>query len=224
MTAKGKELDLVEDEVDVGERRLRLLRPREPEALLDEEAFEHEEFLPYWAELWPSSLALAEAVEKCVRPSMRVLELGCGLALPSVVAALEGARAVASDWSPDAIDVARRNAAMNGAAVEAVRCSWDDAEVLVAAAPWDLVVASDVLYERRNVPLLLALLPRLVGRGEILLADPGRPPIAGFLEGAAAHWRIASSRDTRLPRGGIYRLRKRRRPHVGALAPSGTKR
>ena len=207
---KFDELDLVEDELDVAGRPLRLLRPRDPEALLDEDAFEREEFLPYWAEVWPSSLALADMVEKCVRPRMRVLELGCGLALPSIVAALAGARAAASDWSADAVDAARRNAALNGVAVEAVRCSWDDAEALVAAAPWDLVVASDVLYERRNVSLLLALLPRLVDGGEVLLSDPGRPPTAAFLEDAAAEWQIEAAPDARLPRGGVYRLRKRR--------------
>ena len=51
--------DLVEEVVPLAGRDLRLLRPRDAEALLDEEAFEREEFLPYWAELWPSSLALA---------------------------------------------------------------------------------------------------------------------------------------------------------------------
>jgi hypothetical protein len=49
--------DVVEEVVPLNGRDLRLLRPRDAEALLDEHAFEHEEFLPYWAELWPSSPA-----------------------------------------------------------------------------------------------------------------------------------------------------------------------
>ena len=50
-----------------------------------------------------------------------------------------------------------------------------------------------MLYERRNVDVLLELLPRLVDpRGEVILADPGRPPAAAFLERAAGTWRLAS--------------------------------
>ncbi|MDX6584220.1 MAG: hypothetical protein QOI10_3404, partial [Solirubrobacterales bacterium] len=53
--------DLVEEVVGVNGRDLRVLRPRDSEALLDEDAFDHEQFLPYWAELWPSGVALARA-------------------------------------------------------------------------------------------------------------------------------------------------------------------
>ena len=74
--------DLVEEVVPLHGRDLRLLRPRDAEALLDEEAFEREEFLPYWAELWPSSLALARAIAGRALRGARTLELGCGLGLP----------------------------------------------------------------------------------------------------------------------------------------------
>src|SRR5215213_8648426 len=56
------ELDLVEDVVRVGSTALSLLRPRDAEALLDEDAFAEDEFLPYWAELWPAGLALGRAL------------------------------------------------------------------------------------------------------------------------------------------------------------------
>ena len=71
-------------------RELAVLRPRDSEALLDEEAFEREEFLPYWAELWPSGLALARHLASLPLRGRAVLELGCGLALPSLAAALGG--------------------------------------------------------------------------------------------------------------------------------------
>ena len=54
--------DVVEEVVPLPGRELVVRRPRDAEALLDEDAFEHEEYLPYWAELWPSSLALARTV------------------------------------------------------------------------------------------------------------------------------------------------------------------
>ena len=173
-------LNLVEETVDVGGLTLSILRPRQAEALLSEEAFEHEEFLPYWAELWPSGIALARVVRRRDAQGLRVLELGCGLGLPSIVAALGGAQVLATDWSPEGLEVAEMNAARNHADLETALVSWAGADLLVRSAPWDLVLGADLLYERRNVDQLLSLLPRL--GGEILLAEPGRPPAARFFD------------------------------------------
>ena len=82
--------DLVEHVVALPGRELLLLAPRDREALLSEEAFAHEEFLPYWAELWPSALALARVLARRPLTGRRVLELGCGLGLPAIAAALAG--------------------------------------------------------------------------------------------------------------------------------------
>ena len=177
-------LNLLKERVVVGDLSLSILRPRQADALLSEEAFEHEEFLPYWAELWPSGLALAHVVRRRDLEGQRVLELGCGLGVPSIVAALGGARVLATDWSPEALEVAAENAKRNRADVETVLVSWADPDALVRRAPWDLVLGADLLYEQRNVDQLLALLPRL--GGEILLAEPGRPPAARFFEEARA--------------------------------------
>src|SRR5215204_3004899 len=93
----------VTQNVEVGGLQLAIVHPPDAAELIDEEAFEHEEFLPYWAELWPSSLALARAVAGVELAGRSVVELGCGLALPSIVASLGGARVTATDWSPDAL-------------------------------------------------------------------------------------------------------------------------
>jgi predicted nicotinamide N-methyase len=198
---------MVEEIVPLARSELRVLRPRDSEDLLDEEAFEHEEFLPYWAELWPSGVALARDVSSRSLRGARTLELGCGLGLPSIAAALAGGRALASDWSPDAIAMAECNARRSGATVETLLCDWAKPEPLLGRAPWDLVLAADVLYERRNVDVLIGLLPRLVDtRGEILLADPGRALAAGFLERTEEHFRRRTTTDGRVQ---IHRLRRR---------------
>jgi predicted nicotinamide N-methyase len=158
------------------------------ESLLDEDAFEHEEFLPYWAELWPSGRALAEIVDERGVSGLRVVELGCGLGLPSIVAALGGADVLATDWSPDAIDLLRTNAEANNATLEADVVSWGLPDSLLARPPFDLVLASDVLYERRNVDELLELLAKL--GGEVLIADPSRPFTKSFLERAVKGWTL----------------------------------
>jgi len=204
--------DVVEEIVPIGGRDLSLLRPRDAEALLDEHAFEHEEFLPYWAELWPSALALARSLAGRALHGARTLELGCGLGLPSLAAALAGGRVLATDWSPASVEMTARNAERNGLRVETLRCSWTAPEPLLARAPWDLVLASDVLYEARNGDALLSLLPRLTGEhGVVWLADPGRPPAARFLAAAEQAFALERRPAPELPQGAVYRLSPWRR-------------
>jgi predicted nicotinamide N-methyase len=202
--------DLVEETVALAGRELAVLRPRDSEALLDERAFEQEEYLPYWAELWPSGVALARRVAARALRGARTLELGCGLALPSMAAVLAGGRVLATDWAPDAIALARENAGRNGIELDALVCSWSEPAPLLERGPWDLVLGADLLYERRNGDLLAPLLPQLVSpHGEIWIADPGRPPAAGFLERMAAELEVESRAATELPQGAIHTLRRR---------------
>jgi predicted nicotinamide N-methyase len=197
------------EEVDVGAFALMLERPLEPESLLDEEAFAHDEFMPYWAESWPSGVALARRLAALELRSVTVLELGCGLGLPSLVSAIRGAAVVATDWAEDALALLARNAERNGTAVERVLLDWREPAPL-RGSRFDLVLAADVLYEERNASPLLALLPRVVATGgEVLLADPGRRHASAMLDRAAAEgWSIVTEPDALLPRGGIHRLRR----------------
>jgi predicted nicotinamide N-methyase len=191
-------------------RELALLAPRDGDALLSQEAFEREEFLPYWAELWPSAPALARAIARRPLTGRRVIELGCGLGLPALAAALAGGRVLATDWSEDAVAITARNAERNGVELDTAVFRWD-APPEQLGPPWPLVLGSDLLYEARNVPALLDLLPRLTAvGGEVWLADPGRAPAARFFERAAATWRIDA-----LPHDGpahvtVHRLRRAR--------------
>lgn len=202
--------DPIEEVVPIAGRELLVLRPRDAEELLSEDAFAHEEFLPYWAELWPSALALARAVAARALRGARVVELGCGLALPSIVAAQVGGRVLATDWAPDAIAFAQRNARHNGVEIDTAVESWTQPRRLTGEAPWDLVIGSDLLYERRNVEPLLALLPRLVdARGEVWIADPGRAPAETFLKRAAEIFTIDATRDPAGRNVAVHRLRRR---------------
>ncbi|HLY86584.1 MAG TPA: methyltransferase domain-containing protein [Gaiellaceae bacterium] len=174
-------LNLVEQEVELAcDLRLEILRPPSPDELIDEAAFDEEEFLPYWAELWPSGLALARHVATRELGGLRVLELGCGLGLPSLAAAARGAEVLATDWAEDAVELLRQNAARNGVLVRVTQVRWSEPEPLLRAAPWDLVLGADLLYEARNVEQLGELLPRL--GADVLLAEPGRPYAKEFLE------------------------------------------
>jgi predicted nicotinamide N-methyase len=171
--------DHVEETVELDGRELVLLRPPSADELIDEAAFDAEEFLPYWAELWPSGVALAQTVAQLELRDARVLELGAGLGLPSLAAALRGADVLATDWADDAVALLRLNAARNGIRLRSERVRWDEPDALVAEAPWDLVLGADLLYEQRNAAQLLELLPGL--GADVLLAEPGRPFARPFL-------------------------------------------
>jgi predicted nicotinamide N-methyase len=215
----GAASDVVEEPVQLGGLTVRILRPRDGDAVLDELLAEDdpdEDRLPFWAELWPSGSALAGAVAGRSLAGRRVLELGCGLGLVSVAAALAGASVLAVDRSPEATRFAALNAARNGVALETAVVAFDQPERLLAAAPWDLVLAADVLYEQRNVAVLVWLLPRLVAPiGEVWLADPGRSMLSRFLAGADAtgweHEQLAAGPGT----VAVHRLRRRHRGNPG---------
>ena len=198
--------DLVEERLELGAARLSLLRPVDPEALLDEEAFEREEFLPYWAEVWPSGVTLARFVGTRDVTGQRVLELGCGLGLPSLAAAARGARVLATDWAPDAIRLLQENARRNGLTLGAEVVNWARPGQRLAGT-WDLVLAADVLYERRDTAPLVELLSQLQAR-EVVIADPGRPASHEFLARVREKFDV-ESRLERDPRVELHALRPR---------------
>ncbi len=159
--------------------------PAVADALIDEEDFACDERLPYWAELWPSAVALARHISKEDLAGRRVVELGCGIGLPSVVALARGAGAAATAHYQAALDFARYNARANLGDLElqTLLLDWHAPETEGLEEAFDLILAADVLYESRNVPALTTLIPTLLAPGgEVLLADPRRKDTVTFLE------------------------------------------
>ncbi len=188
--------NLVTEEIALPGGTVELLRPADPDALPYEQVARddgaEEWHPPHWARSWPSATALAAALEAEDVEDARVLELGCGLGLPSLAAARAGARVLATDLSPAAVALTVVNAERNAVTLDAAVADWAAPDGLLAAGPWDLVVAADVLYGWRAEHLLGELLPRLVASGgAVVLADPGREPADRFLDAAGA-WDVRS--------------------------------
>jgi predicted nicotinamide N-methyase len=200
--------DLVVESIDLHTGSLRFVRPRDAAVLLDLEDVPADGARPpYWAKLWPSSVELAYQLSTHGWSGTSVLELGCGLGLPAVAAALAGGTVLATDRAPDALTFTAANAGANHVEVETALCSWGAPESLVARGPWQLVLASDVLYEQRNSDELIALLPRLVtADGTIWIADPGREMVPEFLDRTQAVWRTVEVLPTRRQDVQIIRL------------------
>lgn len=184
--------DVREEQFEHGGWAVELILPRAADELIDERDYASDERLPYWAELWPSARGLARhLLDDFPAPAdtqvssdgwagMRVLELGCGVALPSLALRSRGADVLATDWYGDALRFARANAARNGLAP--MRTEMLDWRHPPSGAGFDLVIAADVLYEQRNAPILAALLPAVTAPGgTVLIADPGRVYAGDFL-------------------------------------------
>jgi predicted nicotinamide N-methyase len=138
--------------------------------------------IPYWAELWPAARAIARClVDGPPLDGQTVLDLGCGLGLTGVAAGLRGAHVTFADNHPDALDFARRNAAVARLPhVSFLKVDWRDSSW---ARSYDLVLGGDVIYDRSEHEPMVGLLERLLsGGGRAWLGDPSRESAKSFLE------------------------------------------
>jgi predicted nicotinamide N-methyase len=133
-----------------------------------------------FGQLWPSSRLLAEAMSDFDVTDKRVLELGCGLGLASLVLTRRGADITASDHHPLAEVFLSHNAGLNGLSIP----HFHDLHWAVAdheLGRFDLIIASDVLYERDHAALLTALCERHARpKSEVVITDPGRGNSGNF--------------------------------------------
>ncbi|HEX8996680.1 MAG TPA: hypothetical protein VF812_11670 [Ktedonobacterales bacterium] len=153
--------------------------------------------LPYWALLWPSGLALAEALlaEPEVARARRTLELGCGLGVTAAVTLSLGARLTVSDLFADALLFAEYNTLRcAGRSPASLLLNWRTpagCARLLGSGPYDLLLAADVLYEPEDIEPLLRLAPALLRPGApFWLAEPGRRASRAFVDAARERgWR-----------------------------------
>ena len=158
-------------------RELKLARPASPERLLDlekvAEAYKHDEYMPYWAMLWPVAKYLASSIlTERFPPGKRAIELGCGLGLPGVAGLMAGLDVTFTDYDASALRFSAENAKLNGfPRVRTLAVDWREPP----AERFDVVLGSDLIYEARNVEPLVAAIKRLLVKGGIaLIADQNR--------------------------------------------------
>lgn len=155
-----------------------LLRPADLESLWDsmtEDEFTDDERLPYWVELWPASIALADWVSALPDiKGKRCLDLGCGLGLTALAASVAGGRVLAIDYEEEALKYARLNAARNNApGVGWAVMDWRLPSI--KARSFDFIWGGDIMYERRFItPVLDCLEYALAPGGRVWLAEPNR--------------------------------------------------
>ena len=157
-----------------------------------------EDLCPYYGCIWPSGRALAEVLALAPPLDGKILEIGAGLALPSLVLSKQGANITTSDFHPDVALFFEENCRRNGLRCNYVRLNWMDPPVPLRHS-YDMVLGSDILYEGRHAKDVAMALNSLVKpRGRICIADPGRTYLQAFLdEMKQLKWteEITSARD-----------------------------
>lgn len=185
--ALAEEYDLAEKGYTFGEHSFSFLSVLDSYALLDRisaEEFIKDEQMPYWAEIWPSAITLSSFIaDELVLDGLRVVEIGSGVGMASVVAAWKGASVLATDYSVEALRFVGYNALKNKVELECERLDW---RLVKCREQFDLLFAADVLYERVNLlPIVTAIDKLLKPDGVAYLADPRRRLAEQFLELAA---------------------------------------
>jgi predicted nicotinamide N-methyase len=185
------------EDATVDEHTYSILKPANADDLIREEDFVKDERLPYWADVWPSSIVLAEKLLELDGAGRTALELGCGVGLSTLAATSAGFDVLSTDYYEDALDVTRANVFRNlGTTARTRLVDWRHFPEDLGS--FDLVFASDVLYEQEYAELLPVILDRLLAAGGIaLIADPGRVAAPAFVEACATHGLAVRSKETR---------------------------
>jgi 2-polyprenyl-3-methyl-5-hydroxy-6-metoxy-1,4-benzoquinol methylase len=133
-----------------------------------------------FGQVWPAGCVLAQTMSSFEVAGKRILELGCGLGLASLVLNRRKADITASDHHPLAEEFLAYNAALNGLQVPAyLDLAWSVPQPTLGR--FDLIIASDVLYERGHAEQLSGLMKRHAKpESEVLITDPGRGNSGAF--------------------------------------------
>jgi predicted nicotinamide N-methyase len=221
-------VDVVRERVRIDDREFLLDRPAASDKLLDHPAvraaFDVDEYMPYWADLWPAARMLAKAIVRepwPVPPSgdkLHALEIGCGLGLPGISALAVGLRVTFSDYDATALRFAADNARLNGFdAFDTLQLDW---RYPPESLRLPVLLASDLVYEMRNVEPLVTLIGRLLAPGGLcLITDQDRVP-SHFLREALRDAGLGYETQTvragepggRRVKGTLYRVTRSARP------------
>jgi len=185
------------EDATVDEHTFSILKPANSDDLIREEDFVKDERLPYWADVWPSSIILAGKLLELEGRGKTALELGCGVGLSTLAATSAGYDVLATDYYEDALDVTRANVFRNLGTIARTRLvDWRHLPLDLGA--FDLIFASDVLYENEYAKLLPILLRGLLSaEGIALIADPGRVAAPVFVEACPVHGLAIRKKETR---------------------------
>jgi len=150
---------------------------------------------PLFGLLWDCGLVLADLMTDYPVEGLRILEVGCGLAVSSIVLSLRGADITATDHNPASGDFLRANVAINGGRpIPFVRADWTDPDC--GMGTFDLIIGSEILYEPDHAGALAGFVERHAKpHGQVIIVDPRRGHVGRFVKHMRADGWRADRRD-----------------------------
>ncbi|MEI6310689.1 MAG: methyltransferase domain-containing protein [Bacteroidota bacterium] len=166
-----------------------------------------DEKIPYWAELWPSAIAMSTFLLENIDliRGKSILEIGCGLGLPTIVAGNYAASIRCTDYIVEAIQFAKENYLLNHTALNQVEFNLLDwRESIPTTEKYDIIIASDVAYERKAFDDLEAcILAYSHADSIVLLSEPNRHMAVDFLARLKKEGKIKSVKSYAIPLRGL---------------------
>lgn len=129
---------------------------------------------PIFGVVWPCGLALATLMDNYDTNGKRILEVGCGIALPSLLLNSKGVDITATDYHPEVEYFLARNAKLNnGKLIAYEKVDWNHSSD--GLGTFDMIIGSDLLYEDQHIDLLANFIDsHAKANCEVILVDPGR--------------------------------------------------
>jgi predicted nicotinamide N-methyase len=163
------------------------MRPADPDRLLNDpsvlELNRNDDYMPYWAYLWPGAYLLAEAVGMAAwGPDTEALEIGCGLGLAGLSALKAGLKRVHfTDYDEAPLEFVRRSACLNDIPSERFstrQLDWREPP----DEQYEVILGADILYERRLIPLVSRVIKAMLSpSGQAWIAGPYRVATEDFI-------------------------------------------
>lgn len=143
-----------------------------------------EEHCPYFGVMWEAGIGLSQSLTREMCEGKKILEIGCGLALPSFIATRFGGNVIATDFHADVPLFLQENQERNKINFDYQVMNWRNEieRTKTSLGLFDLVIGSDILYESQHADQVAeALIAFLKPGGKILLSDPGRAYVQKFI-------------------------------------------
>lgn len=193
----------------IGEKTLNVLQFRDFEKHIEElveTGTEGDIELPFWAKVWEGKLLQAYFMGKQpVVLGQRILEIGAGLGVVGICSALYGHHVTMTDNHDDALLFARANALLNGCArVEVRKLDWRHPDL---PHRFDVIVGSEVIYDRASYPALVEFLHQTLSPGGVIfLSKNEQLPTPTFFTELTRHFKFKQTVQTMATDGDPLRI------------------
>jgi predicted nicotinamide N-methyase len=150
---------------------------------ISEDEFNSDERLPYWAEVWPAALALAEYVLEHPEEfrNKNIIELGCGMGLLGIAATMVGGNVTFTDYEEQALRFTQNNYFLNfKSKAKTILLGWRKPNINLK---FEIIMAADILYEKRFLEPAFQTIKKLIRKnGMIYIAEPNRTIAVPFFD------------------------------------------